>query len=75
MLKNLKALTQPNGFGSNTRIYISKNQIFLVESDSSTNILNSWLTDKGRQFFDSIFGLLNSNKNNFTCTNLRTPYV
>lgn len=54
-----------DGFGSNVRIYINKNHIVLIEPDCSTNTFNTWLTDKGRQFFDGIFNSFrtNSNKN------------
>ena len=43
-------------FGSNTKIYIKEDQVIQIQPDY--NFLNPeeiWLTDKGRQFFDSIF--------------------
>jgi hypothetical protein len=40
----------------------SKDQVVLIEPDYNTNTFNTWLTDKGRQFFDGIFGTWNPKK-------------
>jgi NADH dehydrogenase/NADH:ubiquinone oxidoreductase subunit G len=45
-----------DGFGANTQVYARKNSIVQVEPDSSNSTYTVWLTDKGRQFFSSIFG-------------------
>jgi hypothetical protein len=47
-----------------TRVYISKDQIVQIEPDYDVNTFNTWLTDKGRQFFDGIFGTWSLNKKN-----------
>jgi len=33
-----------------------------IEPDYSIHTFNSWITNKGRQFFDSIFGVWSPNK-------------
>lgn len=43
-----------DGFGSNTRVYISKQQIIQIEPNCNENSYRTWLSDKGRQFFDGI---------------------
>lgn len=55
-IEKFKSIDPTDGFGINTSIYISKNQIVQIEPEYDSQILNSWVTDKGRQFFDSIFG-------------------
>ena len=54
-IEKFESFDPTDSFGSNTRVYVSKNQIVLVEPDYNSNKLNTWLTDKGRQFFDGIF--------------------
>lgn len=44
-----------DSFGLNTKIYTNKNKIIQIEPNC--NNFNNWLSDKGRQFFDSIFKL------------------
>jgi NADH dehydrogenase/NADH:ubiquinone oxidoreductase subunit G len=55
-IEKFESIDPTDGFGSNTRVYINKNQIVLIEPDYNVNTFNTWLTDKGRQFFDGIFG-------------------
>lgn len=55
-IEKFESIDPTDGFGSNTRVYISKDQIVLIEPDYNVNTFNTWLTDKGRQFFDGIFG-------------------
>ena len=53
-----------DGFGSNTRVYIHNNQILLIEPEFDIQTFNTWLTDRGRQFFDGLNWIKsNSNKN------------
>ena len=54
-IEKFESIDPTDGFGSSTRIYISKDQIVLIEPDYNSKTFNTWLTDKGRQFFDSIF--------------------
>ena len=64
--EKFESIDPTDGFGSNTRVYINKNQIVLIEPDYNINTFNTWLTDKGRQFFDGIFGTWKSkNYKNF----------
>jgi hypothetical protein len=42
------------------RIYINKNHVVLIEPDFNIHTFNTWLTDKGRQFFDGIFNSFKS---------------
>lgn len=62
-IEKLKSFDLTDGFGSNIRIYVAHNQIIQIESDYNHQTLNTWITDKGRQFFDGIFGVW-SKKNN-----------
>jgi NADH dehydrogenase/NADH:ubiquinone oxidoreductase subunit G len=55
-IEKFESIDPTDGFGSNTRVYINKDQIVLIEPDYNINTFNTWLTDKGRQFFDGVFG-------------------
>jgi len=55
-IEKFESIDPTDSFGSNTRVYISKDQVVLIEPDYNTNTFNTWLTDKGRQFYDGIFG-------------------
>ena len=61
-IEKFESIDPTDGFGINTRVYISKQQIIQIEPDHSETTSNAWLSDKGRQFFDGIFGTWN-NKN------------
>ena len=58
-IEKFESIDPTDGFGSSTRVYISKQQIVQIEPDFNANTANAWLSDKGRQFFDSIFGSFN----------------
>ena len=60
-IEKLESIDPTDGFGSDTRVYVSKNQIVQIEPDFNINSSGTWLTDKGRQFFDGIFGTWNPN--------------
>lgn len=60
-IEKFESLDPTDSFGSNTRVYVSNNQIVLIEPDYNSNTFNTWLTDKGRQFFDGVFGSWKSN--------------
>lgn len=53
--EELESTDPVDGFASNTRVYINQNQIILIEPEYSIFNYNTWLTDKSRQFFDSMF--------------------
>jgi NADH dehydrogenase/NADH:ubiquinone oxidoreductase subunit G len=55
-IEKFESIDPTDGFGSNTRVYISKDQVIQIEPDYNVDTFNTWLTDKGRQFFDGIFG-------------------
>lgn len=59
-IQNFESVDPTDGFGSSTRVYISKQQIIQIEPDHSQITTKAWLTDKGRQFFDGIFGHWNN---------------
>ena len=74
-LQKYENLDYTDSFGTNTQIYVLKNQIVQIEIDSSSDSLNEWITDKGRVFFDSVFTnfdlynnkrFKNENKSNLT---------
>ena len=54
-IEKFESIDPTDGFGSSTRVYIKNNQIIQIEPDYNSYSFNSWLTDKGRQFFDGIF--------------------
>ena len=54
-IEKFESIDPTDSFGSNTRVYLSKNQIVQIEPDYNIHTFNTWLTDKGRQFFDGIF--------------------
>lgn len=60
-IEKFESIDPTDGFGSSTRVYISKQQIIQIEPDHSETTSNAWLSDKGRQFFDGIFSNWNSN--------------
>lgn len=62
-LEKFESIDPTDSFGSNTRLYISKNQVIQIEPDYNTQTSNTWLTDKGRQFLDGIF-VTNKQNNN-----------
>ena len=62
-IEKFESIDPTDGFGINTRVYISKQQIIQIEPDYSETSPNTWLNDKGRQFFDSIFGVWNNKDN------------
>ena len=62
-IEKFESIDPTDGFGISTRVYISKQQIVQIEPDHSETTSNAWLSDKGRQFFDGIFGTW-TNKNN-----------
>jgi hypothetical protein len=59
-IEKFESIDPTDGFGSSTRVYISKQQIIQIEPDYRENTSKAWLSDKGRQFFDGIFGAWNS---------------
>jgi len=61
-IEKFESIDPTDGFGINTRVYISKQQIVQIEPDHSETTTNPWLSDKGRQFFDGIFGAWNNAK-------------
>jgi NADH dehydrogenase/NADH:ubiquinone oxidoreductase subunit G len=63
-IEKFESIDPTDGFGSNTRIYVSKSQIVQIEPEYDIFSFNTWLTDKGRQFFDSIFGTWYQNNSN-----------
>lgn len=64
-IEKFESLDPTDSFGSYTKVYVSKDQIVLIEPDYNVNTFNTWLTDKGRQFFDGLFGLWNNSNEKF----------
>lgn len=61
-IEKFESIDPTDGFGSSTRVYVSKDQIVQIEPDYNNHTFNTWLTDKGRQFFDGIFGTWSAEK-------------
>jgi len=55
-IKSYESIDPTDAFGQNTSVYLNKNKIIKIEPRFSNKMSNIWLTDKGRHFFDSIFG-------------------
>lgn len=55
-VKSYEFFDPTDSFSQETRVYINKNQVVKIEPQFSDKALHSWLTDKGRLFFDSLFG-------------------
>ena len=55
-VRSYDSIDPTDSFGQETKVYIQKNQVIKIEPQFTNNTLSPWLTDKGRQFFDSIFG-------------------
>jgi NADH dehydrogenase/NADH:ubiquinone oxidoreductase subunit G len=55
-IEKFESIDPTDGFGSSTKVYVNKDQIVQIEPDYNSHTFNTWLTDKGRQFFDGIFG-------------------
>ena len=63
-VENFKSIDPTDGLALSTKIYVSKNQVIQIEPEYNIHNSNIWITDKGRQFFDSIFGVLSQKKSN-----------
>jgi len=50
-----EGLDPTDGFGSNIRVYVNKDQVIQIEPDYDNQVPYTWITDKGRQFFDGVF--------------------
>lgn len=59
-IKKVKSCDPTDGFCLNTFVFLNKNEIVQIESNS--NDRNCWLNDKARYFFDSIFKKLPKQK-------------
>ena len=55
-VKSYESIDPTDTFGQSTKVYINKNQVVKIEPHFSNKASYVWLTDKGRQFFDSVFG-------------------
>lgn len=54
-IDSLSCIDPTDGFGTNTRVYITNAKVILIEPDYDINTTNIWLSDKGRLFFDGFF--------------------
>jgi NADH dehydrogenase/NADH:ubiquinone oxidoreductase subunit G len=67
-IEKFESIDPTDGFASDTRVYISNDQIVQIEPDYNLHTFNTWLTDKGRQFFDGIFTIRASKENKIKLT-------
>ena len=63
-IRSYDAIDPTDSFGQDIKVYINKNQIIKIEPRFSNTNSNIWLTDKGRQFFDSISNYWSKNNEN-----------
>nr|YP_010377428.1 NADH dehydrogenase subunit 11 [Navicula tsukamotoi]QYB23115.1 NADH dehydrogenase subunit 11 [Navicula tsukamotoi] len=61
-VQSFESFDPTDSFGQNTRVYIHRNQAIKIEPQFSDKTMQSWLTDKGRLFFDSFFETVSSEK-------------
>ena len=54
-VKSYSSVDATDAFGQSIRVYVRKNQVIKIEPQFENGHSSNWLTDKGRQFFDSIF--------------------
>ena len=54
-VQSLELFDPTDSFGQDTRVYINRNQVVKIEPQFSNKTMQSWLTDKGRLFFDCFF--------------------
>ena len=71
-VRSYDSIDPTDSFGQETKVYIQKNQVIKIEPQFSNNSLSPWLTDKGRQFFDSIFGKASESNAQFKSLPLKT---
>ena len=64
-IESYESVDPTDSFGQNTKVYIEDNQIVKIEPNFSNFSPSPWLTDKGRNFFDSLYP---SKKLSFTKT-------
>lgn len=74
-IEKFESIDPTDGFGSDTRVYISNNQVVQIEPDYNIQTFNTWLTDKGRQFFDGIFETWNAKKNETHDSNTKDSWL
>jgi NADH dehydrogenase/NADH:ubiquinone oxidoreductase subunit G len=65
-IEKFEGIDPTDGFGSDTRVYISNNQVVQIEPDYNIQTFNTWLTDKGRQFFDGMFDTWTTSDNDIS---------
>lgn len=61
-LQSHNSIDPTDPFGQATLVYLNKNQVIKIEPQFSNDAPHSWLTDKGRHFFDSLFEDSSENK-------------
>ena len=60
-----ESIDPTDGFGSSTRVYVNNSQIVQIEPEYDIYTFNTWLSDKGRQFFDSMSWSKSINSNSW----------
>jgi NADH dehydrogenase/NADH:ubiquinone oxidoreductase subunit G len=54
-VENFESMDITDGFCSKIRVYLYKNRIVQIEPEYDSQTKRSWLSDKGRQFFDGFY--------------------
>lgn len=54
-IESYESIDPTDSFGQNTKVYIADNQIVKIEPNFNNLSSSPWLTDKGRNFFDSLY--------------------
>lgn len=72
-VKSYESVDPTDSFGHATRVFINKNRVVKIEPQFSNDKYSSWLTDKGRLFFDGVFGKDHSNEQFQKKNSINTP--
>lgn len=68
-IKSHESIDPTDSFGQSTRIYIENNRVIKIEPSFSNESSHTWITDKGRHFFDSLFEIDDTKSNNVIKSN------
>lgn len=61
-VENFESLDPTDNFGTKTSVFIKDGEVIQIEPCYDTFTRRAWLTDRGRQFFDSVFKIKKKNK-------------
>jgi NADH dehydrogenase/NADH:ubiquinone oxidoreductase subunit G len=69
-VENFESLDPTDNFGTKTSIFVKDGEVIQIEPCYDTFTYRTWLTDRGRQFFDSVFKIKKKNKHKINWFNI-----